>query len=314
LHKLIRILRNSFNGEDDSFIIWTAFKVVGIAACILFFIYLMFYNLMELNNLYFISMGFSGSDLLKSVFFDYLTRNVYSTLPFVLVFFITLFFGGLYIAKSLLRPFDSIAKYSEEAIDRINNPYNGHHFSGQQLLASFSEFFFSYIIVCRKEKKLSKNIIPLQYTRVHAPVFDKVFFFHFSLILGVICIFTSWFIQAISYDLHANMVELAIQTLKTSNTGITSFLSGQQEILQTYTNIAILLTFLFYIILGFHLYSKVAGAAFGFFATMRSFMKGNFSARVHLIGYNHVRPQSRRLNKFLDYIQKKIPEKNDSID
>jgi hypothetical protein len=56
--------------------------------------------------------------------------------------------------------------------------------------------------------------------------------------------------------------------------------------------------------MAFHLYSKVSGAAFGFFATMRGYMKGNYFARVHLLEYNHVRPYGRMLNKYLDYMQK----------
>ena len=55
-----------------------------------------------------------------------------------------------------------------------------------------------------------------------------------------------------------------------------------------------------------HLYQKVSGAAFGFFSTMRSFAKGNYNTRVHLIGYTHIRQHGRALNKYLDFIQKKI--------
>jgi hypothetical protein len=58
-----------------------------------------------------------------------------------------------------------------------------------------------------------------------------------------------------------------------------------------------------YILLGLHLYSKVSGAAFGIFSTMRSFMKGNYSSRVHLVGFAHIREYTRKLNKYLDYIQ-----------
>jgi hypothetical protein len=36
---------------------------------------------------------------------------------------------------------------------------------------------------------------------------------------------------------------------------------------------------------------------------MRSFMKGNHSSRVHLVGYTHLREYTRKLNKYLDYIQ-----------
>lgn len=304
---IVRILRNSFKGEDDSFILWTALKIEAIALIILLFIYLMLFNLMKINSYYFMSIGFPSFGENQSIFFEYLTKNIYSSMPWVFAFFVVLFFAGMYVAKSLLRPFEAIASYSEEAIDNKEAIYISSYFNSQRLLASFSEYFFSYIRISRTEKKLKVNLLPPQYTRIHAPVFDKIFFFHFILIIGVMCIFTSWFIQIISADVHSNMVDIALQMLKTKNTtGMASFLTRQSEVIEFYTSIAISITFIFYTILGFHLYSKVSGAAFGFFATMRSFMKGNHSARVHLIGYNYIRPQSRKFNKFLDYVQKNI--------
>ena len=37
-------------------------------------------------------------------------------------------------------------------------------------------------------------------------------------------------------------------------------------------------------------------------------MKGNYQARVHLIGFNHIRAHGRALNKYLDYICKEIEQ------
>jgi hypothetical protein len=67
--------------------------------------------------------------------------------------------------------------------------------------------------------------------------------------------------------------------------------------------LSIILIAIFYIALGFHLYEKVSGAAFGIFSTMRSFMKGNRFSRVHLVGYAYIRDYTRKFNKYLDYMQ-----------
>lgn len=309
--KIKKTLLNSFNGEDDSFIIWTAFKVVAIAVLILVIIYLMMYNLMRINSYYFISLGFSNSDELLAIYYEYITKNLSSLFPIIFAFFICSFLGGIYIAKSLLRPFEAIAAYSEAAIDNVEAVYQNNYFSSQRLLASFSEYFFSYIRISRNEGVLRNNVIPPQYTKIHKPVFDKVFFFHFTLIIGILCFATSWFIQSVSSDLYINMTDFALKVISKKKTAdFATFLINQRDIIDFYIGIAIFLTSLLYIILGFHLYSKVSGAAFGFFATMRSFMKGNYLARVHLIGYNYIRPQSRKFNKFLDTIQKNFETKN----
>ena len=71
-----------------------------------------------------------------------------------------------------------------------------------------------------------------------------------------------------------------------------------------------------YTMLGFHLYAKVSGAAFAIFSTMRSYMKGNYSSRVHLVGYSYLRDYTRKLNKYLDYVQNyfaKDPTKNKTL-
>ena len=67
--------------------------------------------------------------------------------------------------------------------------------------------------------------------------------------------------------------------------------------------LSIVLVAFSYLALGFHLYDKVSGAAFGIFSTMRSFMKGNYFSRVHLVGYAYIRDYTRKLNKYLDHIQ-----------
>lgn len=307
--KIKKTLVNSFKGEDDSFVIWTAFKVVSIALLILVIIYLMIYNLMRINSYYFISLGYSHSDELIKIYYDYLTRNFSSLFPVIFGFLVLSFLGGIYIAKSLLRPFEAIAQYSEDAIDNIEAVYINNYFGSQRLLASFSEYFFSYIRISRIEGVLKNNVIPPQYTKIHKPVFDQIFFFHFTLIIGILCFATSWFIQSVSSDLYMNMTDFALKMISKNKTSdFATFLINQRDIIDFYIGIAIFFTFLLYIILGVHLYSKVSGAAFGFFATMRSFMKGNYLARVHLIGYNYIRPQSRKFNKFLDTIQKKLKQ------
>ncbi|MBC75544.1 MAG: hypothetical protein CME64_05955 [Halobacteriovoraceae bacterium] len=59
-----------------------------------------------------------------------------------------------------------------------------------------------------------------------------------------------------------------------------------------------------------HLYGKVNGAVFGFFSTMRAFMKGDHKARVHLLGYNHIRPFGRAFNQYLKWVENNFKEKN----
>jgi signal transduction histidine kinase len=105
------------------------------------------------------------------------------------------------------------------------------------------------------------------------------------------------------------MIELAGKTLKGQKT-VSLFLGEQNFILDDIVTLTLIMTAIFYVILGFHLYAKVSGAAFGIFSTMRAFMKGNHFSRVHLVGYAHIRDSTRKLNKFLDYIQNTLNKEN----
>jgi signal transduction histidine kinase len=98
------------------------------------------------------------------------------------------------------------------------------------------------------------------------------------------------------------MVELATKTLRDQK-GVTSYFTQQMFILDEIVIMTVTLIVLCYTLLGLHLYAKVSGAAFGIFSTMRAFMKGNYSSRVHLVGFSYVREYTRKLNKYLDYIQ-----------
>ena len=128
---------------------------------------------------------------------------------------------------------------------------------------------------------------------------------HFGILLVIISICSTLFIIENAQAVFQNMIELANRTLK-HQSSVSKFLGQQSFILDDLVIMTVELITTAYIILGFHLYSKVSGAAFGIFSTMRAFMKGNHFSRVHLVGYAHVRDSTRKLNKYLDYVQNNL--------
>lgn len=303
-------IRSSFQSEDSKFVLFTALKVLSIGIIIFSFLIYIFYNLIGIQSIYFESLGFSNAIGMREAFFDFIMEDSLRWMPWIFVFFIALFLSGISIAKSLLRPFENISVYALEAIEKENQPYNNDYFSGFRLLTNFSEFFFTFINSCRLENLLKSNVVPPQYTKIHKPVFDKVFFFHFSLFLGTLCLINALFIHILAIELHESLVRFSLKVLDNSSPNVVYFLGRQSEVFISISYLGLFISCISYLILGFHLYDKVSGAAFGIFSTMRSFMKGNFNARVHLIGYNYVRPLTRNLNKYLDFIVKKYLPKN----
>lgn len=299
-----RILKNLFKQDDSRFVLSCGLKFMGIFLFTSTLSFFIVWALLKINNLYFESYGFISSVELKEAFFDNALKIFYQQLPFIFGLLIVLFFTGLYIGKVLLRPFEMIGSYSLAKTDGHEDIYNPDIFSDYKLLTRFSEFFFRYLDECMKEKKLKSNTIPSIYAKIRGPQFEKVFFFHFSLIILLIVIVSASFSIYLTSETLGQLVNLSITTIAKESKSVAYFLTQQSQLIQPISIFSVSLIVVGYIMLGFHLYGKVSGAIFGFFATMRSFMKGNFKARVHLIGYAQIRPHGRALNKYLDHIER----------
>jgi len=125
---------------------------------------------------------------------------------------------------------------------------------------------------------------------------------HFGILLIIICLSVGIFIIENASAVYNSIVDLGLITLKDKKV-VSKFLMEQTFIVDDIAVLTVVLIVISYTALGFHIYTKVAGAAFGIFSTMRSFMKGNHSSRVHLLGFANVREYTRKINKYLDYIQ-----------
>lgn len=299
--------RRIFKNEDTRFIMAVGFKVSGISLGISLFIYYFLFQVARLNYAFFEAQGFPVQD--ESLFFDYIMKEVLESAPILFAFHIFLFFIGTYVGWLILRPFRVIGEYCEAVLENPNAIYKVDEFSNYKLLTRFSEFFFEFLRESRKKGSIVTNSIPPQYSRIHKPLVDWVFLLHFGILLVIISICSSVFIIDNSSILFHDMSELAMKTLQ-DPTAVRKYFTKQMFILDELVFMTISLTAIFYLLLGLHLYGRVSGAAFGIFSTMRSFIKGNYFSRVHLVGYAYIRDYTRKLNKYLDYVENNLSKDN----
>lgn len=294
-------VKRVFKTEDSRFILFVGLKVSAISFIINLFIYYFLFQIMRLNFYFFRAHG--SPDLMdQSLFFDSVIGEAVDNLPLMFAYHIFLFFIGTYVGWLILHPFRRIGEYCENVLENPNTIYKVDEFSTYKLLTRFSEFFFEYLRESRKKGHIISNSIPPQFSKIHKPVSDKIFMLHFGLLMVIIAISSSVFIVQNSSSVFVSMVELATETLS-SDKSVNKYFSYQMSVLDDVLVITIVSIVFGYMMLGLHLYSKVSGAAFGIFSTMRAFMKGNYNSRVHLVGYAYVRDYTRKLNKYLDYIQ-----------
>lgn len=295
--------RRVFKNEDTRFIMFVGLKVSGISMAINLAIYYFLFQVSRLNYAFFEAQGFPVKD--ETLFFDYITKEALDSFPILFAFHVFLYFIGTYVGWLILRPFRVIGEYAEQVIENPNAIYKTDEFSNYKLLTRFSEFFFEFLREARRKGEITSNSIPPQYSRIHKPILDWIFLLHFGILLVIISICTSVFIIDNSSSLFHEMTELAMKTLQDPN-AVRKYFTKQMFIQDELVFMTVTLTSFFYILLGFHLYGMVAGAAFGIFSTMRAFMKGNYFSRVHLVGYAYIRDYTRKLNKYLDYLENNL--------
>jgi hypothetical protein len=290
-----------FRTEDSRFLLFTGLKVSGISFIINLVVYGFLFQVMRLNYAFFKAQSLAGLED-ETIFYNYLLTEASGNLTIFLVFHFFLFFIGSYVGWLILRPFRVLGDYCEAVIEYPNAIYRVDEFNTHKLLIRFSEFFFEYLREIRRKGFITPNSIPPQYSRIHKPLADRIFILHFSLLLIIVAVSSNVFIIENASSIYEAMVELATKTIK-DQVMMNRYFSHQLFIMDDLTTFIIVLFIFSYLLLGIHLYHKVSGAAFGIFSTMRSFMKGNYSSRVHLIGYAYIRDHTRKLNKYLDYIE-----------
>jgi hypothetical protein len=306
-------LNKLFQEEDSRFLLMCGFKFSGIYLLISFLMYYLLWIVLSLNNIYFESRGFLASTGMKTAFFDNALQVVYNFAPQIMLFYIILFFMGIYIGRILLRPFEMIGRYAQDKLDGGHVEFIPDTFSDYKLMTRFAEFFFRYLDESLSNKKLLPNTIPTTYSKIHSPVFERVFFFHFFLFIGIVSIIACSSMFYIGSEIHTELVDLALRSLSNDTGKIGYFFNEQKFIFDSISYVSFGVILVGYFMLSLHLYSKVSGAIFGFFTTMRSFMKGNTKARIHLLGYTHVRPHSRLFNKYLDFVERECSSNKNSV-
>ncbi len=104
-------------------------------------------------------------------------------------------------------------------------------------------------------------------------------------------------------EIQSDIVDLAVSLRTNDELELGRFMESQKDLFNSIVSLAIVNVVGSYLLLAIHLYGKISPAIYAFFATMRSYMKGNFKARVHLLGHVHIRPYARSFNKFLDHVE-----------
>lgn len=297
---------DSFSDEQVVYRYKVSLGLSGISLIFLSMAMFSLYVLLRIDLIFFNANQFPGAKEFQDAYYEFIFSNTLEQLPYIFIGLIMIFFVGFYLTHLTLRPFKLLSKYCEDAINGKKASFNPELFADHKVLVMFSDYFFSMTEQMINEKKFKLVSIPDKYTRIHKPGYDWSFFFSYILIIAVVTTSSVIGVVVIDSDIREQIITLSTSFLKTTPT-VKYFLSEQFVVF----DIVLFVLMLFHVVLhftfGFYLYSKVSSPAFAIFSTMRAFLKGNKSARIHMIGYSYLRDDCRKINKYLEMVSK-LPE------
>lgn len=293
------------NDDEFMFKVGMGLKFLVVSVFCLLSVLLFTYLLIRIDLIFFVAHGFPGADAFQNAFYDYIYSSFTDEIIWIIMGGIFTFGLGYYLSSIMIRPFKVIGEYCEDKMNNKNNFYAPDFFSDLKLLTSFSVFFFTKIDESVIRGKLTQVEVPVQFTRIHKPNFEKNFFFNYLFVIVIFALLSTLGIVLLNMEIRDHIFELSRKFLS-GNQQITYFLDEQFVIADIAVYFFTGLHLILYFLLGVHLYQKVATPAFAVFATMRSFLRGNHHSRVHLIGYYYLRSDCRKINKYLEHVQKNL--------
>lgn len=306
--ELWRVILKTFRDDAAQYRFSVALRMVGNLLLTIVFCAFLLHLFIKINILYFEANGFPRLDVMREAFMDYVYGQASSHILFLVGFLLFYFFLGIYIAELTMRPFRLVADHCQAMIDKKDVSYNPGFYSDLQLMTNFCDFFFNASKTMEMNKDLIPVSIPERYKNIHRPVFERSFYLHYSTFIMISSLITVTALFFIASDMYESVITLAVSYLKQKNLS-DSFLVGQAELYTSAITIALIVHFFLAFLLTIRIHSQVATPAFAIFSTLRSYLKGQYHARVHLIGSYFLRPECRVLNQYLDYLEENYSDK-----
>lgn len=301
-----------FSSEYSKFQLVNGLTFVGIYLFVIAVVVYNLYVIVDFNSAYVFALsrgkGLVGfDDAFRDAFFDFmLGSSIYFIAP-ILGVLVGLFFLGVYISDVLVRPFKFVSNHCENVLKTPHAEFEPDWLSGYRLFTRFAELFFSQYSLKKIANGAPTDIyLPKYYARIHRPVTDWIFVIHFSLVTIVMTFVSCFSVIRLNDALYDSLLNFTLSYANISAPGTIELLQYQNKLLYSMYVPVLVVSVIMNFVLSFYMYNKVSGAAFGVFSSMRSFLKGNHSARIHLIGYNVLRDYTRNINKYFEYLEGKL--------
>lgn len=295
-------MKDLFSSYDSKFTIKTALLITSVPAVMLLLASYSIWLLLSLNFSYFLASGIPLDAHDVDVFMDYLLQTQVDNFPMVGLFFIVVFFIGIFLSHIILRPFNELTTMCDELVNSKDDRIRIVGLERSKLLIKLGNFICSYF----HAKKNGRNIsIPDELVNIKKPTMDYVFYFQFFCLIFILMSIAIGSLVLFADQLHASIIEAAINVLKAPK-GMSKFLASQQNVFDLIVLVPSLLGVFLYFFIAQVIISKIQGVTFGYVRDICEVAKGNTLRRLSPRKNDPGRKSASAINDILDILHPRI--------
>lgn len=269
-------MKDLFSSQDSKFAIKTALLITMVPLFMLLIVIYSTWLLLSLNFSYFLANGFPLSEENIDVFTDFLLQSQSEFLPHTLLFFIGVFFIGLFLSYVILRPFNELADMCRELVLAKDERIRIVGLEKSKLLIKLGNFISRYFDAQKNGREVS---VPQELLIVKKPVMDYVFYFQFFCLIIILMTIAIGSLYLFVDQLQDSIIYSAMQILKAPK-GMSTFLASQRGVYDMIVFIPSVVGALLYILISRIIISKVQGVTYGYVRDVCEIASGNKSRRL----------------------------------
>lgn len=291
-------MKDLFTSYDSKFTIKTALLITAVPAIMLLLVSYSVWLLLSLNFSYFLASGIPLDEHNVDVFMDYLLQTQADNLPLLGLFFIVVFFIGIFVSHIILRPFNELTSMCEELLSSTDDRIKIVGLERSKLLIKLGNFICSYYHAKKNGRSIS---VPDELLNVKKPTMDYVFYFQFFCLMFILMSIAIGSLVLFAEHLHASIIETAITVLRAPK-GMSKFLASQHNVFQLIVLVPSFLGVILYVFIAQVIISKIQGVTFGYVRDICEVAKGNTLRRLSPRKNDPGRKSASAINDVLDIL------------
>lgn len=295
---MTNFFKSLFQSQDSKYFLKTSIKVMAVPIiCTLLVVYSLWMYI-EMNYSFFIANGYAHNFEMKDVFVDYLMISIVDYLPWVAIFYVMVFFMGIFLSHLILRPFDQAAKICQQVVDGKIPDTRLDPMSARKLINRSVIMLVEHIANLNHNRNTSKSI-PEDLKQISKPQTDGIFYIQYGAFVLILALITSIACYFFIHHMHEAIIDSAMKLLK-SNATVRTFLTSQGDLMEQIVWTGTSISAFLYFALAKGIISDIEGVSYGYLRDIRDIVSGNTAKRLRPRFSDPGKNAANQINDVLD--------------